>query len=61
MPHTQLSLREASAYLHLSETQVFRLAKQGEFEFRYNKDRPVFSKRELHDWATQKFLGEESG
>ena len=59
MSYSQLNVNEAAEYLHLSSECIEKLARSGEVAVRYVKDRPVFSKRELHDWMTQKLLGEE--
>ncbi len=57
MPHTQLNLNEAADYLHLSPEKIETLARQEDFTIRYVKDKPIFSKRELHDWMSKKLLG----
>ncbi len=57
MPHTQLNLNEAADYLHLSPDKVEALARSENFSIRYVREKPIFCKRELHDWMSQKLLG----
>ncbi len=57
MPHTQLNLNEAADYLHLSPDKVEALIRSENFSIRYVRKKPMFSKRELHDWMSKKLLG----
>lgn len=57
MPYSQLSLKEAAAYLHISPDQMEKLAREENLCSKYIKDRPVFSKCVLHDWLSQKLVG----
>jgi PTS system nitrogen regulatory IIA component len=60
MPHTKLGIKEAADYLHVSEEEVGRLSRQGEIQTVYVRNQPMFGKRELHDWLSQKLLGHKS-
>ncbi len=60
MPYSQLNLKEAAAYLHLSTDQMEKLARDENLSDKFVKDQPVFSRRVLHDWLSQKLVGSKA-
>jgi PTS system nitrogen regulatory IIA component len=57
MPHTRLSLKEVSDYLHLSVEDVEVLVQRREIPFEKNGARLVFTSGEIDAWASQRLLG----
>jgi PTS system nitrogen regulatory IIA component len=57
MHQDQLNLKDSAEFLHLSPDQVEKLARSEGLSARHVKGQLVFSKRELHDWLSQKLLG----
>lgn len=53
----QLSLEQASAYLHLEALEVSRLVRRREIPFFGEIGRPFFREEELDAWASQRILG----
>lgn len=59
MPYRVFSLEEVAAYLHLSRADVEELVKKGEIPFEVRGGRPLFRRREVDEWASQRILGLE--
>lgn len=59
MPFRPLTLQQAAARLHLAVPEVEQLVKYGEISFtrRGEGQEPLFSRRELDAWASQRLLG----
>ena len=57
MPHRILTLSEAADYLHVAEADVERLVKEREIPFETQRDRPIFRKKQIDAWASQRILG----
>ena len=60
MHHDRISLKDAAEFLHLSPIDVEKLARSEDLTVTYVKGKPIFSKRELHDWLSLKLLGGKS-
>lgn len=57
LPHRVFSLREVCCYLHLSQSDVELLMQRQEIPFDKKGDRPIFHKKEVDAWASQRILG----
>ncbi len=57
MPYRSLELREAAAYLHLTERELEQLIKTTDLPHRQRGGRTVFLRGELDAWASQRILG----
>jgi len=57
MGFRQLTVAQAAARLHLAVEEVERLVKYQEIPFVRRGDEPVFVRRELDAWASQRLLG----
>lgn len=57
MPNTMLQIAQAAQYLHLSEGEVRKLVMRREIPFEQSEDRPVFRRKDLQAWASQRLLG----
>ncbi len=57
MPYRPLSLQQAAARLHLSVADVEQLVKYQEIPFTRRGEEPIFARRELDAWASQRLLG----
>ena len=57
MPYRPLTIQQAAARLHLAVAAVEQLVKYQEIPFTRRGEEPVFSRRELDAWASQRLLG----
>jgi len=57
MPYRTLELRDAAAYLHLTERELEQLVKSTDIPHRDRGGRTVFLRGELDAWASQRILG----
>lgn len=57
MPYRPLTLSQAASRLHLSVREVEQLVKYQEIPFVLRGEEPVFTRRELDAWASQRLLG----
>jgi excisionase family DNA binding protein len=57
MPFRPLTLTQAAARLHLTVQEVERLVKYQEIPFTRRGEEPVFVRRDLDAWASQRLLG----
>ncbi len=57
MPYRPLTVSQAAARLHLSVHEVEQLVKYQEIPFTRRGEEPVFLRRELDAWASQRLLG----
>lgn len=57
MPHRILTLSEAAEYLHITVPDVERLVKHGEIPFELQREKPVFRRKQVDAWASQRILG----
>ncbi|MEI6210192.1 MAG: PTS sugar transporter subunit IIA [bacterium] len=57
MSYRPLSLSQAASRLHLSVREVEQLVKYQEIPFVLRGEEPVFTRRELDAWASQRLLG----
>jgi PTS system nitrogen regulatory IIA component len=57
MPHRILTIGETATYLHVAESDVAKLVKEREIPFELKGGRPVFLKKQLDAWASQRILG----
>ena len=57
MPHRILTLSEAAEYLRVAESDVQRLVKERDIPFEMQRERPIFRKKQLDAWASQRILG----
>ena len=57
MPFRTLTLPQAAQRLHLDVPVVAQLVKRGEVPCTFRGEEPVFSRRELDAWASQRLLG----
>ena len=57
MPHRVLTLNEAAEYLHVSVPDVERLVKEGDIPVELQREKPVFRKKQIDAWASQRILG----
>ena len=60
MPHRVLSVEEAARYLHVSESELMRLAKAGQIPFEMRGKRVVFRLVEIDAWASQRILAADT-
>jgi PTS system nitrogen regulatory IIA component len=56
MPHREMTLDEASAYLHVSRPDLELLVRQGDIPFERKGGRVVFRHTEIDAWASQRLL-----
>lgn len=56
MPHRVLTLKEASEFLHIAESELERLAKFDEIPHYRNGNKLVFPKIEIDAWASRELL-----
>ena len=63
MPYRPLTIQQAAARLHLTLPEVEKLVKYQEVPFtrRGAEQEPIFSRRELDAWASQRLLGMNAG
>lgn len=59
MPHRVFNVDEVSGYLHLTVADVERLLKDDKIPHETRGGRPVFRKRDIDAWASQRILGFE--
>jgi nitrogen PTS system EIIA component len=57
MPFRIFSVEEVTRYLHLTARDIDRLMKEQAIPFEVRGGRPVFLKREIDAWASQRILG----
>lgn len=57
MPYRPLTIQQAATRLHLTVTEVEQLVKYQEIPFSRRGEEPVFARRELDAWASQRLLG----
>ena len=60
MPFRNMTLQQAAARLHLDAHAVERLVKRNEIPFFWRGEEPLFPRRELDAWASQRLLGMRS-
>ena len=56
MPFRTFSQHEVADYLHLTAADVERLVKNRDIPFEMRGKRPVFRKRDIDEWASQRIL-----
>ena len=56
MPQRRMSSGQVARYLHVEEMQVSRWVRQGEIPFEQDADHPVFRRKEIDAWASQRIL-----
>ena len=56
MPYRVLSQQEIASYLHLTAEDIERLLKNRAIPFEMRGSRPVFRKRDIDAWASQRIL-----
>ncbi len=57
MPHKAMNLRQAAAFLHMTEADVRSLAMHGEIPFERPGDNLLFRRGELKAWCSRRVLG----
>ncbi len=57
MPYRRFSVKDVAAYLHLSTQDVEELVRSGGIPFERQGARPVFLKKDIDAWASQRILG----
>ena len=61
MAFRQLTIQQAAARLHLTVQAIEQLVKYQEIPFALRGEEPVFVRRELDSWASQRLLGMGAG
>jgi mannitol/fructose-specific phosphotransferase system IIA component (Ntr-type) len=57
MPQRTMNIERVARYLHMEALQVTRLVKQGDIPCEQADTHPIFRRREVDAWASQRILG----
>ncbi len=57
MPQRMMNSEQVARYLHVDAMQISRWVRQGEIPFEQDASHPVFRRRDIDAWASQRILG----